>query len=106
MVRALRVLAGTVLALALATMAMAADPVAVITEIRAEGGQIEVKRAGESSWGAAQPLQALRAGGQLRAAGAARAAVVFTGGRGAQSVAAANSPFTVQPPATAASGEK
>jgi len=109
MVKILAVLLGAVLlgwSLVLSTAAMAADPVAVVTEIRAEGGQVEVKRAGESAWGAAQPLQALRAGDQIRAGGAARAAVVFTGGRGAQSVSSANSPFTVQPPAAAASGDK
>jgi len=109
MVKILAVRLGTVLlgwTLVLPTVAMAADPVAVVTEIRAEGGQVEVKRVGESAWGAAQPLQALRAGDQIRAGGAARAAIVFTGGRGAQSVSSANSPFTVQPPAAAASGDK
>jgi hypothetical protein len=70
MAKALAVLPGAILLgwmLVLPTVAMAADPVAVVTEIRAEGGQVEVKRAGESAWGAAQPLQALRAGDQIRA---------------------------------------
>ena len=89
-----------------AALAHAADPVGVLTEIRAERGQVEVKRAGESQWTAAQPLLALRPGDQLRATGEARAALVFTGGRGAQAVSAANSPFTVQPPAAAAAGDK
>lgn len=94
------------LVLAWAALASAADPVGVLTEIRAERGQIEVKRVGETQWTAAQPLLALRPGDQLRATGEARAALVFTGGRGAQAVSAANSPFTVRPPAAAAAGDK
>ena len=94
------------LVLAWAAFAHAADPVGVLTEIRAERGQVEVKRAGETQWTAAQPLLALRPGDQLRATGEARAALVFTGGRGAQAVSAGNSPFTIQPPAAAAAGDK
>ena len=90
----------------LVAAAHAADPVGVLTEIRADRGHVEVKRAGESHWMAAQPLLALRPGDQLRVTGEARAALVFTGGRGAQAVSASNSPFTVQPPAAAAAGDK
>lgn len=86
--------------------AWAADPVGVLTEIRAERGRVEVRRAGESEWKPAQPLLALRPGDQVRATGEARASLVFTGGRGAQAVSPANSPFTVQPPAAAAAGDK
>lgn len=99
------VLAGAIV-LTWAALAAAADPVGVLTEIRAERGQVEVKRAGETQWTAAQPLLALRPGDQLRATGEARASFVFTGGRGAQAVSAANSPFTVQPPAAAAARDK
>jgi len=91
------------LLLAWVSLALATDPVGVLTEIR---GQVEVKRAGEAQWTAAQPLLALRPGDQLRATGDARAALVFTGGRGAQAVSAGNSPFTIQPPATAAASDK
>lgn len=91
------------LVLTWAALAVAADPVGVLTEIR---GRVEVKRAGEAQWTAAQPLLALRPGDQLRAAGDGRAALVFTGGRGAQAVSAGNSPFTVQAPATAAASDK
>ena len=91
------------LGLAWVSLALAADPVGVLTEIR---GQVEVKRAGETQWTVVQPLLALRPGDQLRAAGDARAALVFTGGPGAQAVSAGNSPFTVQPPATAAASDK
>lgn len=98
-------LAGAIV-LAWAAFAWAADPVGVLTEIRAERGQVEVKRAGETQWTAAQPLLALRPGDQLRVTGEARAALVFTGGRGAQAVSSGNSPFTVQAPAAAAAGDK
>jgi len=105
MTRNCTALAG-VMSLVWAAFAAAADPVGVLTEIRAERGQVEVKRAGETQWTAAQPLLALRPGDQLRVTGEARAALVFTGGRGAQAVSAGNSPFTVQPPAAAAAGDK
>jgi hypothetical protein len=95
-----------VIVLAWAAFAWAADPVGVLTEIRAERGQVEVKRAGETQWTAAQPLLALRPGDQLRVTGEARAALVFTGGRGAQAVSSGNSPFTIQAPAAAAAGDK
>src|SRR6266704_2836434 len=38
--------------------------------------------------------------------GEAGGALVFTGGRGAQTVSAGNSPFTVQPPAAVAASDK
>jgi hypothetical protein len=94
------------LVVALAALASAADPIGVLTEIRAERGRVEVKRAGESEWKPAQPLLALRPGDQLRASGEARTSLVFTGGRGAQAVSAANSPFTVQAPAAAGASDK
>jgi len=94
------------LVMAFAALAFAADPVGVLTEIRAEKGRVEVKKAGEADWKGAQPLLALRAGDQIRVSGEARASLVFTGGRGAQAVSAANSPFTVQVPAAAGAGDK
>jgi hypothetical protein len=92
--------------LGLAALASAADPVGVLTEIRAERGRVEVKRAGEPEWKPAQPLLALRPGDQMRATGEARASLVFTGGRGAQVVSTANSPFTVQAPTAAGASDK
>jgi hypothetical protein len=94
------------LVLGLAAVAPAADPVGVLTEIRAERGRIEVKRAGETEWKPAQPLLALRPADQIRASGEARASLVFTGGRGAQAVSAANSPFTIQAPTAAGASDK
>jgi len=94
------------LVLLLAAVASAADPVGVLTEIRAERGRVEVKRAGGTEWKPAQPLLALRPGDQIRATGEARASLVFTGGRGAQAVSAANSPFTVQAPTAGGASDK
>jgi len=94
------------LAMAFAAWAIAADPVGVLTEIRAEKGRVEIKKAGEADWKVAQPLLALRPGDQIRVSGEARASLVFTGGRGAQAVSTANSPFTVQMPAAAGAGDK
>jgi len=68
------------LAMAFAAWAIAADPVGVLTEIRAEKGRVEVKKAGEADWKVAQPLLALRPGDQIRVSGEARASLVFTGG--------------------------
>jgi hypothetical protein len=86
--------------------AQAADPVAVLTEIRAGQGEIRVKLAGENDWRAPQPLQALRPGDQIRVTSDGRATVVFTGGRAAQAVTASSSPFTVATPSGGGSGER
>jgi hypothetical protein len=99
-------LAGALVMAFAAATASAADPVGVLTEIRAEKGRVEVKKAGEADWKVAQPLLALRPGDQIRVSGEARASLVFTGGRGAQAVSTANSPFTVQMPAAAGAGDK
>jgi len=80
------------------TVAGASDPVAVVTEIQARSGKVEVKTAG-AEWQSPKPLLSLRAGDQVRAVGDGRAVLLFTGGRGTQVVTAANSPFTIQAPA-------
>ena len=76
-------------------VAGANDPVAVVTEIQARSGKVEVKPVG-ADWQSPKPLQSLRAGDQLRAVGDGRAVLVLTGGRGTQVVTSANSPFTIQ----------
>lgn len=78
-------------------VATAADPVAVVTEIRPGKGEVRVKRTDDADWTAPRALQALRPGDQVRVTGDGRATLAFTGG-GSQSVTAANSPFTVQAP--------
>lgn len=82
------------------------EPVAVITEIRMGQGAVRVKPGGEEIGRAPLPLLALRAGDQVSAEGDARAVLVFTGGRGPQSVTAANSPFSVQAPGGALIAER
>ena len=77
--------------------ALAADPVAVLTEIRPGKGEVRVKRADDPDWTAPRALQALRAGDLVQVTADGRATVTFTGGS-SQSVTAATSPFTVQAP--------
>jgi hypothetical protein len=75
------------------------DPVAILTEIKPGKGEVRVRAAAEADWKAPLPLLSLRAGDQVRATGNATAVLMFTGGQGAVTVSAANSPHTVQPPA-------
>lgn len=84
--------------LLLQELAWATDPVAVLTEIRVDEGEVRVKLADEAEWSTPQPLLSLRPGDQVRVAGDGRAVLVFTGGRGAQIVSPANSPLTIQAP--------
>ncbi len=77
--------------------ASAADPVAVLTEIRPGKGEVRVKRPEDPDWVAPRALQSLRAGDQVRVTADGRATVTFTGG-GSQPVTAATSPLTVQAP--------
>jgi hypothetical protein len=79
------------------TVAAAADPVAVLTEIRPGKGEIRIKAAVDGDWVAPRALQALRPGDQVRVTGDGRAMLAFTGG-GFQAVTAANSPFAVLAP--------
>ena len=74
----------------------AADPVAVLTEIRQSSGTVRVKLAGETEWKIPQPLLSLHPGDQVRVLGDGQAVLVLTGGQGAQIVSQANSPFTIQ----------
>lgn len=83
---------------ALAGLALAAQPVAYITEIHRPGAsEARVKRAGQSEWTAAQALLGLERGDQVRVSGEARVVLLYHAGGGTQTVAAANSPFTVGP---------
>jgi hypothetical protein len=79
-----------------AAAAEAQEPLAVLTEIQAKRGKVEVKPAGDPDWQGPRPLLSLKPGDQVRVTGEGRAVLVFTGGRGTQTVTAANSPFTVQ----------
>ena len=90
---------GTVGLLLWAGSAWAAEPVAVLTEIRPASGNVRVKLAGDAEWKVPQPLLSLRPGDQVRVLGDGQAVLVLTGGQGALIVSQANSPFTVQLPA-------
>src|SRR5262249_44563764 len=85
--------------------ARAADPVAVLTEIRAGPGEVRVKRAEAADWTAPQPLLALRPGDQVRVPQDGRAVVTFTGG-GVRTVTAQTSPLTVEAPRGQSASER
>ncbi|MGH7536218.1 MAG: hypothetical protein ACREMG_11640, partial [Gemmatimonadales bacterium] len=76
--------------------AVAADPVAVIIELRPGSGQVQVRRAGDAVWRLAQPLLSLRPGDQLTVVGDGRVALAFRGGRAVRVITSAESPFTVE----------
>src|SRR5262245_66102917 len=90
--------------LLLSQLASAADPVAVLCDIRLDQGEVWVQHAGTSDWLPPRPLLALHAGDQIRAEGDGQAVLIFTGG-GTQTVLSANSPYVVQAP-TAESGRE
>jgi hypothetical protein len=87
-------------------VAQGGDPIAILTEIKAGQGEVRVKAAAEMDWRIPLPLLSLRAGDQLRASGGATAVVLFSGGQGSVTVAAANSPYLVQPRPAGAGGGK
>lgn len=91
---------GAIGVLFLQGLSWAADPVAVLTELRMEQGEVRVKLGGEADWRAPQPLLALRPGDQVRATGEGQAVLVFTGSLGTHTVTAANSPYVVQTPSS------
>jgi hypothetical protein len=72
------------------------DPVALLTEIRPGQGEVRVKHATDAEWKAPLPLLSLRPGDHVRVTKNATAVLMFTGGQGIVTVAAANSPYTVQ----------
>lgn len=88
------------------TLALAADAVAVLTEIRLHEGHVEVRTGGAGQWTAARPLQALRPGDQVRATRSARAVVTLDGGRGARVVTESTSPYAVEAAVAAGPGDR
>ncbi len=99
--------------LALAVLAAAApassqtdETAGMITQIKVGRGTVEMKTA-DGDWHRAAPLSTLRAGDQVRAVGDATVVVLLTGGRGAVTVKAKNSPYAVGAPrADASSAQK
>lgn len=97
--RGMAAMALTIVAALAPAAAGAAEPVAVLTEIRPGKGEIRVKTAGDSEWKAPMPLLSLRPGDEIRVTGDGRAVVLFSGARGPQAVQAANSPYKIPAPA-------
>jgi hypothetical protein len=95
MARGLAWLSVVMLAAASVASAQVRDVGAMITEIKAGRGRIEVRGPGASEWRAAGPLLALKVGDSLRATEDAAAVVVLAGRRGTVQVDAASSPFVV-----------
>lgn len=79
----------------LATSAWAAEPVAYVSEIRRAGGDVRIRPAGAPASVAADPLAPLHPGDQVEVTGNARAVVLFHAGAVVETIARANSPFTV-----------
>lgn len=91
-------LAVAVLALASRAAAQPRETLGVITEIKLARGTAEVRIAGDE-WKPAAPLQALRAGDQVRVTQGASVVVLLSGGRGIARVDARSSPFVLAAPA-------
>ncbi|HMH50865.1 MAG TPA: hypothetical protein VK548_11580 [Candidatus Acidoferrum sp.] len=66
----------------------------VITEIKVASGKAEIRAAG-GPWRPVAPLQALRAGDEVRTSDGASVVVLLSGGRGVAKVDAKNSPYVV-----------
>jgi len=93
-----RLLVLTALMLAGPAGAQPRETAALVTEIKLRGGTAEMRAAG-GTWRAATPLQALRAGDEVRATEGASIVVLLSGGRGTAQVDAKSSPFVVAAPA-------
>jgi hypothetical protein len=95
----------TVLLLPAVALAQPRETVGVITEVKVAGGKVEVRTSG-GAWRPATPLQALRAGDEVRATQGATAVVLLSGGRGTAKIDAAGSPYVVAPAADASQADK
>ena len=95
MTRALIWLVVATLGAAPAASAQVREVGAMITEIKAGRGRIEVRGPGIPEWRSAGPLLALKVGDSLRATEDAAVVVVLAGRRGTVQVNAASSPFVV-----------
>jgi len=69
---------------------------AVISELKAAGGSVEVRKAGQKDWARAALLMALDSGDAVRAAGSGYAVVLSASGGKAVKVTAANSPYELK----------
>jgi hypothetical protein len=83
---------------ALPAVAVAAEPIGVVTELHLRTGRVDVRPAAGGDWQPVRPLLAIAPGDQLRAVGPARAVLVFMGNQGSTTVTQENSPLVVAPP--------
>src|SRR4030095_8019640 len=95
---------GVIASLFLGQLAWAAEPVAVLSEIRIGQGEVWVQHAGTAAWMPPRPLLGLPAGDQIRAEGDGQAVLIFTGG-GTHTVLSTTSPYIVQAPTAESGGE-
>jgi hypothetical protein len=72
-------------------------PIAYITEIHRQKGEVLVYRVADGVWKLPQPLLALRVGDQIKVSGDARVVVLYHGG-GTVTVSSQTSPTTMQRP--------
>ena len=80
------------------------DIVAVITELKFNGGNIGVVNPGKTTAEKPAVLQSLYAGSRIQATGDASAVILFTDGMRTVKIDEKNSPFEVKPTAKGASG--
>jgi hypothetical protein len=92
-----RLLTVALLALPWVAQAQPRETAGVVTEIKLGGGKAEVHAAG-GDWRPAAPLQALRAGDEVRVTGGASVVVLLSGGRGTARIDARTSPFVMAAP--------
>ena len=90
----LMLLVATVVLPGQAVSAQPRETAGVITEIKIGSGKVEIRAAG-GPWRPAAPLQALRAGDEVRATEGASLVVLLSGGHGTAKVDARNSPYVV-----------
>ncbi|HEX9443475.1 MAG TPA: hypothetical protein VGA73_05115 [Candidatus Binatia bacterium] len=84
-------------AISLGIPAHAQDAVGVITEIKLNRGDVEIRLPGKS-WQKPAPLQSLYAGTHIQASRDAVAVVLYTEGMKTVTIDAKNSPFESSPP--------
>lgn len=86
-----------------AAAARAEDAVGVITELRLNRGDVEIRLPGKS-WEKPAPLQSLYAGTQIQASRDAAAVVLYTEGMKTVTIDEKNSPFEIKPAAAKGGG--
>jgi hypothetical protein len=79
-------------------LAAADEPIAVITELKPNRGQVQIKLPGKQAWEDAAPLQSLYRGSQIRASEDALAVILFMDGARPIAVEEKDSPYELRAP--------